>query len=169
MSLHETYRSQGTIGDMNLRSLRGVVGCIKFALHQNFVFQITFVLQISKIEAKFNMLGGAVENCLSRKHASSQEGLQCSLHLYKINGFGVLWQARIQKEEAKKVAVQVDENVPAPSPRCNGTVRKSPCSLPCCWKSFVYFSCTTNLIASFLFNLVKSSFLGDPMPSLFDL
>jgi len=33
-------------------------------------------------------------------------------------------QAKIQKEEAKKVAVQVDENVPAPSPRCNGSVRK---------------------------------------------
>ena len=33
------------------------------------------------------------------------------------------WQAKIQKEEAKKVAVQVDENVPAPSPRCNGSVR----------------------------------------------
>jgi hypothetical protein len=31
-------------------------------------------------------------------------------------------QAKIQKEEAKKVAVHVDENVPAPSPRCNASV-----------------------------------------------
>ncbi|KAG0623069.1 hypothetical protein M758_3G146700 [Ceratodon purpureus] len=34
--------------------------------------------------------------------------------------------ARIQKEEAKKVAVQVDENVPAPSPRCNGSMTVNP-------------------------------------------
>ncbi|CAM6037868.1 unnamed protein product [Sphagnum compactum] len=34
--------------------------------------------------------------------------------------------AKIQKEEAKKVAVHVDENVPAPSPRCNGSVTVNP-------------------------------------------
>lgn len=34
--------------------------------------------------------------------------------------------ASIQKEEAKKVAVHIDENVPAPSPRCNCTVTINP-------------------------------------------
>lgn len=34
--------------------------------------------------------------------------------------------ASIQKEEAKKVAVHVDENVPPPSPRCNCTVTVNP-------------------------------------------
>ncbi|KAL3684696.1 hypothetical protein R1sor_002718 [Riccia sorocarpa] len=34
--------------------------------------------------------------------------------------------AKIQKEEAKKVAVQIDENVPAPSPRCNCSVTVNP-------------------------------------------
>ncbi|KAH6555686.1 hypothetical protein KP509_1Z194600 [Ceratopteris richardii] len=33
--------------------------------------------------------------------------------------------ASIQKEEAKKVAVTIDENVPPPSPRCNCTVSPS--------------------------------------------
>lgn len=34
--------------------------------------------------------------------------------------------AQIKKEEAKKVAVHVDENVPAPSPRCNGSMTVNP-------------------------------------------
>lgn len=34
--------------------------------------------------------------------------------------------ANIQKEEAKKVAVHIDENVPAPSPRCNCSVTINP-------------------------------------------
>lgn len=33
-----------------------------------------------------------------------------------------LEQAKIQKEDSKKVAVHIDENVPAPSPRCNASV-----------------------------------------------
>jgi hypothetical protein len=54
-----------------------------------------------------------------------------------------LLQAQIKKEDAKKVAVQVDENVPAPSPRCNCTVSR-PCPQPCAllWRqqARVYFS-----------------------------
>ncbi|KAI5074551.1 hypothetical protein GOP47_0010512 [Adiantum capillus-veneris] len=34
--------------------------------------------------------------------------------------------ASIQKEEAKKIAVHVDDNVPPPSPRCNCTVTVNP-------------------------------------------
>ncbi|OAE18296.1 hypothetical protein AXG93_436s1270 [Marchantia polymorpha subsp. ruderalis] len=34
--------------------------------------------------------------------------------------------AKIQKEDSKKVAVHIDENVPAPSPRCNASVTINP-------------------------------------------
>jgi hypothetical protein len=42
--------------------------------------------------------------------------------------FLFLLQKSIQKEEAKKKEVHVDDNVPAPSPRSNGSVRP-------CWPS----------------------------------
>lgn len=39
----------------------------------------------------------------------------------------VVYQLSIQKEEAKKKEVHVEENVPAPSPRSNCSVRLGLC------------------------------------------